>query len=478
MSNEQASSLSEDAAAQVKGLVARARAAQAEYERFGQDRIDEVVTALGWALVDPMNNRALSELAVQETGLGNVEDKAAKNRRKTMGLLRDLRSARTVGVIAEHPEKGLVEIARPAGVVGAVVPSTNPVATAFNKAINALKCGNAIILAPSPSSERVCARVVESIGTALARVGAPLDLVQMLSPPVSKAATYDLMRQVDLVVATGSASNVKAAYESGTPAVGVGPGNVPVIVSQTADIADAAVKIAASKTFDNATSCSSENALVVLSGVYDSLLEALMGQGGVLLEAGEKTELQAAMWRDGRLNRRIVARSAPEICRVAGLRRPALQEARFLLVEEDGVGPAYPFSDEKLSPVLAVYKVTSFDEAFEIAHAILEHKGKGHSVGIYSHDDDEILRLGLEMPVCRIIVNQAHCFATGGSFDNGLPFSLSMGCGTWGGNSISDNLHYKHYLNITRISRSISPDEPTEEDLFGAFWEKYAIERR
>lgn len=462
-----------DVGAEIRALVARARGAQQRYGAYDQEQVDEVVTAVAWAIVEPSNNQALALLAVRETGLGNVEDKITKNRRKTMGLLRDLSRARTVGVIAEDPERGTVEIARPVGVVGAIVPSTNPVATPVNKTLNALKGGNAIILAPSPKGQVVCEQVVALMRQQLRRVGAPEDLIQHLPAPVSKELTQELMAQVDLVVATGSQSNVRAAYRSGTPAIGVGAGNVPVIVDETADLAAAASKIAASKTFDNATSCSSENSLIVVDSIYDSLLAALGAEGGVLLNAAEKRSLQELMWVGGRLNREVVAHSADSISQAAGFSRAEIVGARFLMVEEEGVGPEHPFSDEKLSPVLAVYRVADFDAACETARRILEFKGAGHSVGIHSQRDERSLRLGLELPVCRVIVNQAHCFATGGSFDNGLPFSLSMGCGTWGGNSISDNLNYRHYLNTTRIARTIPADEPSEAQLFGRYWDKY-----
>jgi sulfoacetaldehyde dehydrogenase len=286
---------------------------------------------------------------------------------------------------------------------------------------------------------------------------------------VTKDTTLELMRQADLVAATGSQANIRAAYASGTPAVGVGAGNVVCIVDETASLDDAAEKIARSKTFDNATSCSSENSVVILDAVYEAALAALARQGGVMLDAAEKASLQRTMWPDGKLSAAVTAQSAPEIARLAGLDRPAARGALFLMVEERGAGREHPFSGEKLSPVLAVYRARDFDEAFAITAAIYDYQGKGHSVGIHTRDDARVLRLGLEMPVARVIVNQAHCIATGGAFDNGLPFSLSMGCGTWGRNSFSDNMNYRHFLNITRISRVIAPREPTEEELFGEY---------
>ncbi|HUG80002.1 MAG TPA: aldehyde dehydrogenase family protein, partial [Burkholderiales bacterium] len=453
----------------VAALVARARAAQAAYERDDQARVDEVATACGWAIMKPGNNRRLAELAVRDTGLGNVADKIAKNHRKTLGLLRDIQGVRTVGVIAEYPERGVTEIARPVGVVAAITPSTNPGATPANQIINALKCGNAVILAPSPKGHSTCAQLLEFIHDEFRKIGANADLVQVLPAPVTKEATHELMRQADLVAATGSQSNIRAAYSSGRPAIGVGQGNVVSIVDASAELADAAAKIARSKTFDNATSCSSENALVILAPVYEAMLAQLAAQGGVLLDTGEKAKLQAVMFPGGKLSPDTTAQSAERIAGLAGLGR----SGSFLMVEETGTGRAYPFSGEKLAPVLAVYRASDFDEACALTRRIYDYQGKGHSVSIHTRDEAQVMRLGLEMPVARVIVNQAHCIATGGSFDNGLPFSLSMGCGTWGGNSFSDNMHWRHFLNITRIARVIPERVPAEDGIFGAYHARY-----
>lgn len=457
----------------IAALVARARAAQAAYERCSQAQVDEVVTAAGWAIVKPENNRALAEAAVRDTGLGNVPDKIAKNERKTLGLLRDLEGAKSVGVVAEHPALGIVEIARPVGVVAAIAPSTNPGATPANKIINALKGRNAVIVAPSPKGWSTCALLIAFVHAELAKVGAPQDLVQVLPAPVTKAATAELMRQCDLVVATGSQANVRAAYASGTPAVGVGLGNVAVIVDASADLPDAARKIAESKCFDNATSCSSENALVIVERVYDAMVQALRAAGGALLDAADKAKLQAAMWQDGKLSPAVMARPAADIVRAAGLDAARYGQARFLMVEETGVGRSSPFSGEKLSLVLALYRVPGFDEAFDLVRRIYAYQGAGHSVGIHTRDDAHVMRLGLELPAARVIVNQAHAIANGGAFDNGLPFSLSMGCGTWGRNSVSENVNYRHYLNVTRIVRTIPPRVPTLDALFGEYHRKH-----
>ncbi len=457
----------------VAALVRRARAAQAEFERWTQERVDEAALACGWAIMKPENNCTLAEISVRDSGLGNIADKIAKNHRKTLGLLRDLQGVRTVGVIGEDPARGVTEIARPVGVVAAITPSTNPGATPANQIINAVKCRNAIILAPSPKGYTACEKLLEFTHGELAKAGAPKDLVQLLPAPVTKEAMRELMRQADLVAATGSQANIRAAYSSGTPAIGVGMGNVVSIVDVSADLADAAAKIALSKCFDNATSCSSENAVAILTPVYDAMLEEIVKQGGVMLDAGEKDALRRLMFPDGKLGPTATAQSAPHIAELAGLSRDAVRKARFLMVEESGAGASFPFSGEKLSPVLAVYRAPDFDEAFRITLAIYDYQGKGHSVSIHSKDEAQVMRLGLEMPVARVIVNQAHCIATGGSFDNGLPFSLSMGCGTWGRNSFSDNMHWRHFLNITRISRVIPERVPAVDEVFGAWFAKH-----
>jgi len=457
----------------VAALVERARAAQRVYETWSQAQVDMVVAAVGWAIIEPARNRELAELAVADTGIGNVDDKVRKNHRKTFGLLRDLQHARSVGVISEDAETGIVEIARPVGVVCAITPSTNPGATPANKIINALKSRNAVIVAPSPKGWSTGARLIEFIHAQLDRVGAPRDLVQLLPAPINKQSTAELMRLCDLVVATGSQANVRAAYASGTPAFGVGAGNVAGIVDETADVALAADRIVLSKTFDNATSCSSENSLVLVDAIRATMIAALEARGAVLLNAAQKATLQALMWPDGKLSPAVIGQSASVIAQKAGFDEIAARKPRILMVEEDGVGHAHPYSGEKLSPVLALYRAADFADAAQIVERIYAFEGAGHSVGLHSRLADRALQLGLTLPVSRVIVDQAHCIATGGSFDNGLPFSLSMGCGTWGKNNFSENMNYRHYLNITRVSRPIRERVPSEADIFGAFFERY-----
>jgi sulfoacetaldehyde dehydrogenase len=460
------------AGAVVDDLVRRARRAMEAFADADQARTDEAVVALAWSLYKPEHARELAELAVADTGLGNVPDKVTKKRRKTFGTLRDLLRVKSVGVIEEDPSRGIVKYAKPVGVVAAVTPSTNPGATPVNKAMMAVKGRNAIVIAASPAGLRTTARTVDLMRAELAKVGAPQDLVQVLPAPASKDMTQALMQAADLVVATGSQDNVRRAYASGTPAIGVGTGNVPVIVDETADLDDAARKICASKTFDNATSCSSENAVVIVDAVYERALAALGRAGGYLASATEKDRIERALWPDGRLSRTLIARGADVLARGCGLAEAAMGK-RFFMVEETGVGRGHPFSQEKLSLVLAVYRASDFEAAVARVKEILAHQGRGHSCGLHTREMLRGRRLAESTDVVRVLVNQAHTFGNGGGFDNGLNFTLSMGCGTWGGNSIAENLAYRHFLNITHLVTTIPEDKPSEEELFGGHWAKY-----
>lgn len=456
----------------VNAVVACARQAQAAYETGAtQERYDRAAFAAAWALVEPSHNAELAAMAVETTGLGNIADKITKNHRKTLGLLRDIRTVKTCGIVAENPELGLTEIARPIGVVAAVVPSTNPVATPTNNVVNALKCGNAVILSPSPKGVSVCEKLIGYMHAEFDKIGVDRDLVQMVPAPSSKVKTQALMELADLLVVTGSQDNVRRAYSSGTPAIGVGAGNVSVIVDETADLADAAAKITASKCFDNATSCSSENALIVVDAVFDEFLRELHNAGGRRLSGETATRLKDSLFRNGKLNRHMLARDIDQIIEVAGIDVEDAETARFLLIDGEGIGAGFPESGEKLSLVLTLYRAADFADAMNLGHKLLTHLGAGHSIGIHTNDQQRATEMGRDLPTCRVIVNQAHCFATGGSFDNGMPFSLSMGCGSWGGNSIDNNLNHTHFMNTTRIVRTIPVNEPSLEDLFGDHWQ-------
>lgn len=457
-------------------LVEKARAAQQIFGRWSQEAVDHVVAGVAWAGYRHADR--LARLAVEETGLGNYEDKLAKNRRKTLGTLRDLRGAPSVGIIKEDSERGITEIAKPVGVVAAMTPLTNPGATVINNAMIVLKGRNAVILAPHPHAERTCAEFVTLARRQLQKIGAPLDLVQHCSLAApdkaqSKALGRELMRAVDLVLVTSGPSNVRDAYSSGTPALGVGVGNVPVIVDASADIEAATAKIVRSKTFDHATSCSSENSLIIEEGIYDAVVASLRRRGGYLITPAEKTQLQDTMWRNGTLNREVIAQSAGIIVALAGISAVDAATAKFLVVEEEGIGPEYPFSGEKLSPVLTMYRFATFDEALDKVRRILAYQGRGHSCGIHSHNDERVLTLADSTDVARVLVNQPHGMGNGGDFENGLPFSLSLGAGTWAHNSTCDNISYKHFLNVTRIVRPMAATIPTERELWNDYLTRY-----
>ena len=455
----------------VAGLVERARKAMAQFADADQARVDEAVTALAWSLYKPEHAKSLAERAVADIGLGNVESKITKNTRKTFGTLRDLMRVRTVGIIEEDPAKGLVKWAKPVGVVAAITPSTNPSATPVNKAMMAVKGRNAVIIAPSPAASGISGATVDLMRAELAKIGLPEDLVQILPAPVNRALTTVLMKACDLVVCTGSQNNVRGAYSSGTPAIGVGAGNVPVIIDESADLDAAAEMIRDSKIFDNATSCSSENSVVIAQAIYEDAIAALE-RAGAWRATDYKDKIQAALWPDGSLSRTLIAKDADVFAEGAGLPEAA-KSAKFFLVEDEGIGPGHPFSGEKLSLVLTVYKARDWADAKRLVRDILNHQGRGHSCGIHTKDMDRARELAAETDAVRVLVNQAHTFGNGGGFNNGLPFTLSMGCGTWAGNSIDDNLNWRNFVNITHLVTTIPEDKPAESELFGAYWEKW-----
>ena len=460
----------------VDGVVKRAKAAMVVYareiEKGGQARIDEAVTGLAWSLYKPENAKSLADLAVKVTGIGRADSKVIKNQRKTFGTLRDLLRAKSTGIIEEIPEKGLVKWAKPVGVVAAITPSTNPQATPVNKAMMALKGGNAIVIAPPPTAWAATEPAVVLMRAELKKIGLPEDLVQILPAPVTREATTRLMELSDLVAATGSQANVKAAYKSGKPALGVGLGNAPVIIDDTADLDDAAHKIMLSKTFDHATSCSSENAVIIVDKVYDKAIQALQKQGGYMASAAERQRIVDRLWLDGKLNRAVIAQGPEALIEVFEL-GPKSKGCTFVMAEETGIGKAYPLSGEKLSLVLTIYRAKDFKDAKRLVKEILDYQGRGHSCGIHTKTMAHARELAQDMDVVRVLVNQAHTFGNGGGFDNGLPFTLTMGCGTWQANSFSDNLNWRLFVNITHLVTTIPEDKPSEEALFGAYWKKY-----
>jgi len=459
----------------IAGLVAKARAAQAVAAGWDQARVDEVCVAVGWSVYDDEHIARLAASAVEETGMGVVADKITKHKNKVLGSLRDIRGARSVGLIEVDEARGLRKYAKPVGVVGALAPVTNPTATPASNGLAILKGRNAVIFAPHPKAKRSSGLAVGYMRAALKKVGAPEDLVQMIEEP-SIELTGELMRQVDLVVATGGGAMVKAAYSSGTPAYGVGPGNAVQLLAEDADPLDAAAKIAVSKAFDNATSCSSENSVVAHDAVYDAFVAAMKAKGGYLCSAEEKAKLRSWIWvvgKDGHegLNPKIIAKGAELIARDAGLTVPA--GTRFIMVEAGGDPAAERFAHEKLSPVLTLWRCSSFDDGLRTVVGITDACGTGHSSGVFTSNDEYVDRMGRTMRSSRVMVRQGMVSGNGGTFANGMPSTVTLGCGTWGGNITSENIHWKHFINVTWLSLPIAMDRPSDADIFGAYLAKY-----
>lgn len=453
---------------EIKNLVAHARAAQELVEFWSQEKVDEMVAAVGWEVYRKDHAEACAKLAVEETEMGVYEDKVAKHMKKTLGTLRDLHGLKTVGVIEENKEKGLLKLAKPVGVIGALTPVTNASSTPVCNGLPILKTRNAVIFAPHPKAKKTCELTANYMREGLRKIGAPLDLVQFIANP-SVDLTQDLMRNVDLIVATGGSPMVKVAYSSGVPAYGVGAGNSVVVVDETADLNDAATKIRNGKIFDNATSCSSENSVVLHKSVYDIMLGYFKDLGGHLCNSEEKSRLKNLMWPDGvHLGRNHVGQHAQKIANLAGI--SVKSDVCFLMVKGESVGSADPFSGEKLSPVLTVWSYEEFEEAICLVRDITRFSGYGHSCGIHTTNDAHMLELATRARVSRIMVRQTQPFGNSGNYDNGMPFGLTLGCGTWGGNIVSENVHWKHFINTTWVSLPIAPVIPDEKIIFGAHW--------
>ncbi|HEY4077631.1 MAG TPA: aldehyde dehydrogenase family protein [Rhizomicrobium sp.] len=449
-------------------MLRQARVAMKTIEGFGQEKLDDLARAVSWAIANEKTFVALTEMAVAESKMGNT-DGGATRRFKIVGILRDALRQKSVGVIEENAEKGIVKYAKPVGIIAGLLPVTNPVVTMVGMAINAVKCRDAVIFSPHPASKATALEVARILRAALHSVGAPEDLVQCIIKP-SIPLAQELMSICDLAIATGGPAMVKSAYSSGKPAYGVGAGNATVVVDETANIEEAARNTRISKIHNNGSGCSCDGNLLVEETIYDRMLAQLQEEGGYLANAAEKEKLRAVMW-DGENHRTLdtVARSASVIAQKAGLAFPAGKT--FIIVEQDKIGKEHVFSGEKLSPVLAIFKYKSgFENALKMVEQIFEVGGKGHSCGIASYDDDHINQLAMMAPVSRIMVRQPNVSGNAGSFTNGMPMTPSLGCGTWGGNIISENITTKHYMNTTWVSRSIPEDKPTEAEVFGKYF--------
>jgi len=448
-------------------LLRRARRAMDLLGDYDQAGIDRLCQAVGWATANEKTATRLANMGVDESGLGDRDGRPNK-RFKIMGILRDALRQKSIGVIEEIPEKGIVKYAKPAGVIASLVPVTNAALTEPGNGIYALKCRDAIIFSPHPASTKTTFETVRIMRETLKRLGAPEDAFQCIEKP-SIPLAQEMMSICDLTIATGGSAMVRAAYSSGKPAYGVGAGNATMLIDETANIEEAARNTRLSKTSDFGSGCSADGNLIVEESIYDRFLGQLQVEGGYLVTDAEKQQLKNTLWdSEGHRTPSTVARPASRIAEIAGFSIPAGKS--FLIVKECQIGREHLFSSEKLCPVLSIFKYGGgFANGLEMVRRIYEVGGKGHSCGIYSFDDDHIHQLALMAPVSRIMVRQPQSKANAGAFNNGMPMTSSMGCGIWGGNITNENVSLKHYMQVTWVARTIPEDRPSEAELFGEF---------
>jgi len=455
----------------ISELIARARKAQKTAERLTQNEVDELAAAIAWEFVS--NEKLVEELAefsYNECRMGDIQSKIAKTISKCRGIYFDVKNERTVGIVEEIPEKGLIRIAKPVGVIGSLVPGTQGEMHPIVQAINVVKARDAIVFSPHPRAKKTTAKLCGILRNIMKRYDVPEDLFICIEDP-SVEKTKELMKQCDLVMATGGHPMVLAAYSSGTPSFGVGAGNAIIMIDKSADLADAARKIKMSKTFDLAAGCSCDNSLVIEASVYEETLTELKKVGAYLATPEEKIKIRKAIWpnwpNDLVLNRDIVATPVENIAGIAGITIPP--GTCMILVEEEQTGSATPFAGEKMCLVTTVYKYNGFDDAVRIINSNHEYSGAGHSCGIFSKDHNAIEQLALRTYTTRVVVNQPQSYTNTGNWISGMPFTSSLGCGTWGGNIASENITLKHYMNNTWVIREIPNREPTDEELFDGF---------
>lgn len=448
----------------IKTLVDQSRIAQKEFETFNQQQVDAVVKEVAKVVWD--HAEVLARMAVEETAMGVYEDKVKKNKGKSSIIWNNLKTKKSVGIISYNEETGVVEVARPMGVIGCVAPCTNPIVTPMTNAMFALKGRNSVIIAAHPRAKKCARFVVDLFNEALKKHNAPANLIQVIDEPAVEL-TGELMKAVDVVVATGGMGMVKAAYSSGKPAFGVGAGNVQCIIDRNVELKEAIPKIVYGRAFDNGIICSGEQTVIVHEEDYDAVVEELKENGVYYIEdAAERKKLTNALFVNGVMNKELVGQSVQKVGEVAGIAIP--EDAKVIVVRAQGIGAADLLSKEKMCPVISSYKYSTFAEAVDIAIANLEVEGKGHSISIHSDNKENIEYAANVVPVSRVLINQICSTMNGGSFFNGFAPTTTLGCGSWGNNSISENLDYKHLINITRIGYYMKDARvPSEEELWG-----------
>tara|TARA_B100001057_G_scaffold294958_1_gene295071 strand:+ start:3765 stop:5153 length:1389 start_codon:yes stop_codon:yes gene_type:complete len=448
----------------IQDLVTRARKAQSAYELFKQEQVDAIVRDIGKYVYDNAEN--LARMAVDETEMGSYDDKVLKNKGKARVIWNNLKNKKSRGVIGEDSEANLVMVAKPMGVVAAVTPVTNPIVTPMCNGMFALKTGNAVIFASHPKAQKCTEHLVLEFMKIIKSHDGPDDLVQVVTKG-SVEKTQELMQSVDVVVATGGAAMVKSAYSSGKPSYGVGAGNVPVIIDRNVDLQDAVHKIVDGASFDHGIICSHEQFVIAPEEDYDQTVQTFTDTGKVWF-TDDKEQIQTlreVVFQDGHLNKDVVGKSASEVGKMAGIDVP--ETVRLILLPADGSGTEDILAKEKLCPVIAIVPYTNFDDAVAKAKANLLVEGAGHSAALHSNNNDHIEQAGLDLPISRLVVNQPSSTTAGGSLTNGFAPTTTLGCGSWGGNSISENLDYKHLMNVSRIGKVITDKKvPTDDEIW------------
>ena len=448
----------------INDLVERARIAQAKYESFTQQQVDAVVRDIGKFVYD--NAESLAKMAVEETEMGSYEDKILKNKGKARVIWNNLKHKKSRGVIGEDNETNLVFVAKPMGVVAAVTPVTNPIVTPMCNGMFALKTGNAVIFASHPKAQKCAEHLTAEFMKIVKSHDGPDDLIQVVTNG-SVEKTQQLMQSADVVVATGGGAMVKSAYSSGKPSFGVGAGNVPVIIDRNINLKEAVEKIVDGASFDHGIICSHEQFVLTPEENFDQTIELFTNTGKVWF-TDDKLQIQKlreVVFLDGYLNKDVVGKSASDVGKMAGIEVP--DSAKLILLPADGSGTEDVLAKEKLCPVIAIIPYSTFENAVAMAKANLLVEGAGHSAALHSNDDENIQMAGIELPISRLVVNQPSSTTAGGSLTNGFAPTTTLGCGSWGGNSISENLDYKHLMNVSRIGKVIADKEvPSDEEIW------------
>lgn len=453
-----------DSKTYIDTYIARARKAQAEFEKMSQEQVDKAVQTIGRVVYE--NARYLAEIAVEETGMGNVEDKCAKNRQKAGIVWNNLRGKKSRGILETDSTTGITTVAKPMGVVAAITPCTNPIVTPMSNAMFALKCGNAIIITPHHRSVKCSTKTVEMINAELAKLGMPENLIQILREH-SRENTRNLISTADVVVATGGPGMVNAAYSSGRPALGVGAGNVQCIIDEGYDYKEAVPKIIKGRAYDYGIICSAEQSVICPEKDFDNVMAEFEANGAyVVRDADELEKVRGALFEDGKANRHSVGQSCQKVAELAGIDIP--DDTKVIVAVADGTGKTDVLGGEKMAPVISAYPYKNLDDAIRIAAENLEKDGKGHSVSFHSDSEEHIAKIGESLCVSRFVINQCSANSAGGSYFNGLNPTNTLGCGSWGHNSISENLNYHHLMNVSRIARYMPNNHvPSDEELWG-----------